>query len=100
MLMKMKGGGMQKFTRALTREIDVAGERLAVTLDENGLSIRPVGARKPPRQATWAAILCALTGGAGEPADDEIRAALEALRGGSSTKPAARPLAAAAKGDD
>ena len=36
---------MQKFTRALTREIEIAGERFVVTLDAAGLAIRPVGSR-------------------------------------------------------
>ena len=44
---------MQKFTRALTREVEIHGERYAVTLSEQGLSLRPVGSRKPPHEATW-----------------------------------------------
>ena len=34
---------MQKFTRAITREIEVGGERLALTFTEQGMSVRPVG---------------------------------------------------------
>jgi cell wall assembly regulator SMI1 len=49
---------VQKFTRALTREIELAGQRLALDLDENGLSVRPVGSRRPPHEITWAALLC------------------------------------------
>src|SRR5262249_51811251 len=50
----------QKFTRDLTREIEVAGQRLAVTFSEKGLSIRPVGSRKPPREVTWADLMSLL----------------------------------------
>ena len=41
---------MQKFARWLTREIEVSGVRLAVTLDQDGLNIRPVGSQRdrPP----------------------------------------------------
>ena len=48
---------MQKFTRPITREIDLNGQRLAVTFNEQGLSIRPVGTRKPPREITWTDLL-------------------------------------------
>ena len=48
---------MQKFTRPITREIDLNGQRLAVTFNEQGLSFRPVGTRKPPREMTWADVL-------------------------------------------
>lgn len=48
---------MQKFTRALTREVEIDGQRMAVTLSEQGVSIRPVGSRKPPVELTWSAIL-------------------------------------------
>jgi len=50
---------MQKFTRDLTREIEVDGERLALTLTEKGVSIRAVGSRKPPQDVTWAAVIAA-----------------------------------------
>src|SRR5262245_47295043 len=50
---------MQKFTRSLTREIEVGGERVAVTLDETGMTLRPVGARRPPHTLSWAQVLCA-----------------------------------------
>ncbi|MGL4553995.1 MAG: SMI1/KNR4 family protein [Gemmataceae bacterium] len=55
---------MQKFTRALTREVEIGGERMAVTLSEQGVAIRPVGSRKPPTEVTWDAVLAA----AGTPA--------------------------------
>jgi hypothetical protein len=44
---------MQKFTRELTREIEIAGQRLAVTLNEKGVSLRPVGSQRPPAALTW-----------------------------------------------
>jgi cell wall assembly regulator SMI1 len=53
---------MQKFTRALTREIVLGEERLALTLDENGLSVRPVGSRKAPFTMDWADVMRAATG--------------------------------------
>jgi cell wall assembly regulator SMI1 len=96
---------MQKFTRALTREIEVGGERLAVTLSAEGVSIRPVGSRRPPRDLDWPSVLCACTGKlpAGETAaPEEVTAALDALRAGRPAKePAAeaKPLLTAAGGD-
>jgi len=53
---------VQKFTRPITREIEFAGLRLAVTFGENGIEVRPVGSRKPPREVSWPAFLCFLTG--------------------------------------
>jgi cell wall assembly regulator SMI1 len=53
---------MQKFTRALTREVEINGERMAVTLSEQGVSFRRVGSRKPPAEITWAAVLAAASG--------------------------------------
>jgi len=44
---------MQKFTRALTREVELNGRRYAVTLSERGVALRPVGSRKPPQEASW-----------------------------------------------
>jgi cell wall assembly regulator SMI1 len=51
---------VRKFTRPLTREIEVAGRRLAVTLSQRGVSVRPVGSRKPPRELTWAEFVALL----------------------------------------
>lgn len=87
---------MQKFTRALTREIEVGGERLAITLDDAGLSVRPVGSRRPAHEMTWAAALCALAGrpAGAEPAADEIRRAIETLRGGKASEDSAADLLA------
>lgn len=84
---------MQKFTRALTREIEVGGERLAVTLSEEGISVRPVGARRPPHTLSWAACVCAATGhppAGPEPSSDEMAAAVKALKAGGGGRPAAR----------
>ena len=82
---------MQKFTRALTREIEVGGERLAVTLSEEGLSVRVVGTRKTPYSMTWAACLCALTQGRERPpTEEELAATVKALKAGVK-EPAAPP---------
>jgi hypothetical protein len=53
---------MQKFTRPLTREIELAGGRLALTFTEQGMSIRPVGSRKPPWEVSWDKIITQATG--------------------------------------
>jgi cell wall assembly regulator SMI1 len=83
---------MQKFTRSLTREIELAGERLAVTLSEEGLSVRPVGARRPPQTMTWGAWLCAcLAQSAGdEPSADEVQEAVRTLKEPPKKKRAAK----------
>lgn len=85
---------MQQFTRALTREIEVGGERLALTLSKDGLSVRPVGGRRPPHTMSWPAWLCACVAGTSpEPTEDQLKQALEAVRkGGAGTeeKPAPR----------
>ena len=74
---------MQQFTRSLTREIEVGGERLAVTLSKEGLSVRPVGGRRPPHTMSWQACLHACVTGTGrEPTTDEIHQALEAIKKG------------------
>lgn len=81
---------MQKFTRALTREIEVGGERLAVTLTAEGISIRPVGSRKPPHKLSWDAILCVMNGHLppqGIATREEVTEALIALRGGKASSP-------------
>lgn len=86
---------MQKFTRPITREIELAGDRLALTLTEQGLSVRPVGSRKPPKEASWAKVLCQLAGqtptGEGEPSAADVTAALEALKKGEASQRAAAP---------
>lgn len=92
---------MQKFTKALTREIEIGGERLAVTLAAEGVTIRPVGSRRPPLTLSWAAILCAGTGASGEPTEAAVTSALAALEGkGVGTAPVARSLAATSSSGD
>jgi cell wall assembly regulator SMI1 len=73
---------MQKFTRALTREVEVGGERLAVTLSEVGLEIRPVGSRRPPHSLSWAACVCACARHPEEPTEEEVAEALKTLKAG------------------
>jgi cell wall assembly regulator SMI1 len=92
---------MQKFTRALTREIEVGGERLAVTLDEEGLTVRPVGSRRPPHKLSWAACACAVAGqfaSEDPPPAGELAEAIKSLKsgapkedGGKSSNPGAPP---------
>jgi cell wall assembly regulator SMI1 len=75
---------MQQFTRNLTREIEVGGERFAITLSKEGLSVRPVGGRRPPHTMSWAACLCAcVSGGGQEPTADQVEQALRAVRAGA-----------------
>jgi cell wall assembly regulator SMI1 len=91
-----RGGvfAMQQFTRALTREIEVGGERLALTLSKDGLSVRPVGGRRPPHTMSWAACLCACVANVGqEPPANQVEQAIDAVRkGGPGTeeKPTSR----------
>ncbi len=85
---------MQQFTRSLTREIEVGGERLALTLSKEGLSVRPVGGRRPPHTMTWEEWLCAcVSGNAGQqPTTEQIQEVLQAVRAGaakSTEKPSA-----------
>jgi cell wall assembly regulator SMI1 len=88
---------VQKFTRPLTREIELAGERLALTFDEAGLSLRPVGSRKPPRQLSWAALIYQLaTSSDVTPAPEALAEAVRSLKGGSASKPSSRKPEAAA----
>ncbi len=81
---------MQKFTRPITREIELGGARLTVTLSESGVSVRPVGSRKPPWEIGWGAILCQLTGSGKAPTPEEITAAVAALKKGKKEKKAAK----------
>src|SRR4051794_592939 len=84
---------MQKFTRALTREVEVGGQRLAVTLSAEGVSLRPVGSRRPPATLSWAALVCAA--GQGEPTPHPLPQAPPPLPGAPASKAhAADPPAA------
>jgi cell wall assembly regulator SMI1 len=89
---------MQKFTRALTREIEVGGERLAVTLSEEGLSVRPVGSRRPPHELSWAACLSACVGQfSANPTEADLAEAVKKLKvGAPKAKEAESPPAPAA----
>jgi len=90
---------MQKFTRPLRREIEVAGERLALTFGEQGLAVRPVGARRPAVEASWSAVVARLFGtssAAAEPSADELTSALRTVRAGGAARLANPPSVAAA----
>jgi cell wall assembly regulator SMI1 len=82
---------VQKFTRPLTREIELAGERLALTFSEQGIVLRPVGSRRPPWEMSWGALVWHITGmGASEPrqpSQEEVNSALQKVRGGGPAKP-------------
>ncbi len=86
---------MQKFTRPLTREIEVAGERLALTLHDQGLSVRPVGSRKPPWEFPWATVLHQLIGSGTtvgpQPTAEQLAATLELLKKGQAGESVATP---------
>lgn len=86
---------MQQFTRTLTREIEVGGERLALTLSKEGLSIRPVGGRRPPYTMSWAACVRACVAGFGtEPTSEQLQEALQAVRSGAAKTPEKTPPSA------
>ncbi len=82
---------MQKFTRPLTREIELDGNRLALTLSEQGIAVRTVGSRRPPWEMAWDQVLCHLTGAG------DVAAAVEVLKKGGAAAPAAQPAPAAEK---
>jgi cell wall assembly regulator SMI1 len=94
---------VQKFTRALTREIELGGQRLKVTLNEKGLAFSLVGSRRPPREITWAALLQHLARGEGVPEPDPqaLAEAVEQLKGASpgrkANKTSAQPSAQEAR---
>ncbi len=85
---------MQTFTRALTREIVVAGERLAVTFSEEGMSLRPVGSRRPPHTMTWDALVYACVE-APSPTAETVSEAVKALKAGGERSHRARKKAEA-----
>jgi cell wall assembly regulator SMI1 len=91
-------GAVQKFTRPLTREIELGSARLALTFSESGVSIRPVGSRKTPWEVSWNTLVCYATGQlpkvAMEATAEEAAAAVELLRKGAPSKgPAPAPPA-------
>jgi hypothetical protein len=89
---------VQKFTRPITREVEIGGERLAFTFTEQGLAVRPLGSRKPPREITWGAVLVHMLA-SGEaappvPSADQVAAAAASLKGPgakSTPKPPVEP---------
>jgi hypothetical protein len=83
---------VQKFTRPITREIEISGERLAFTFGEQGIAVRPVGSRKPPKEISWAAVLTHMTdpSAGAAPGPEQLTAALEQLRGPGG-KPSSKP---------
>jgi hypothetical protein len=88
---------VQKFTRPITREIELGGERLALTLTEAGVSVRPVGSRRPPLELSWAALLGHMTSGqAGEPSPEQVSSAVQSLKGGGRPSRSPSPGAPAA----
>ena len=77
---------MQKFTRPLTREIELAGERLALTFSERGIALRTVGSRKAPWEITWPALVCHLMGKCNAPGvEPSLEQLTEAIRSFKST---------------
>lgn len=70
---------MQKFTRSLTREVEIGGERLAVTFSAEGLELRPVGSRRPPLTVSWGGLLCAAVDQSSPEAQPQASAVAEAL---------------------
>lgn len=82
---------MQKFTRALTREIEIAGERFAVTLDATGLTIRPVGSRRPPVALTWSEALSAAERGSDDAPSEQAEPEPPSQAGPPTPALAARP---------
>jgi hypothetical protein len=88
---------MQKFTRTLTREIELAGTRLALALSETGVSVRTVGTRRPPWEMSWATFVCHLAGNnpsdGGSPTADGVSAAVEKIKTGEApSRPAAATM--------
>lgn len=83
---------MQKFTRAITREIEVGGERVALTFTETGIQVRMVGSRRPPMELSWPAVVCQIASPANaNPTAETLTQALDAIRGGKKTGKAAEP---------
>jgi cell wall assembly regulator SMI1 len=90
------GDPVQKFTRALTREIELAGQRLKITLDDKGIAVTLVGSRRPPREISWAALVTQLsTAEALEPDPAALAAAIESLKSSAPARKPARPAAPA-----
>ncbi|HEY7156660.1 MAG TPA: hypothetical protein VH575_22010, partial [Gemmataceae bacterium] len=83
---------MRQFTRNLTREVEVGGERLVLTLSKEGVSVRPLRGRRPPYKMSWGAWLCVCVADAGqEPTAEQIQQALQAMHAGSSASGGCEP---------
>jgi cell wall assembly regulator SMI1 len=89
---------VQKFTRPITREVELGGERIAMTMSAEGISLRPVGSRATPRSFSWAAVLCGAVGEVTDPTPEQLTAAAAALRKPPADKKAAKQPPAAAQG--
>jgi cell wall assembly regulator SMI1 len=71
---------VQKFTREITREIELGGERLALTFTAEGITVRPVGGRSAFRKASWAKVFGLLMGSDKDPTPQEVAAAVAAFK--------------------
>jgi hypothetical protein len=86
---------VQKFTRPLTREIELGGERLALTFSEKGIVMRPVGSRRPPWEMSWATLVSHVGAHEGhEPSPEQLNAALHRIKSGAPAKAGGAPAAA------
>jgi cell wall assembly regulator SMI1 len=70
---------MAKRARALTREAEIGGQRVSVTLDDEGISLQVGGSKRDPVKLSWGGVLCAALGKA--PDDSAVAAALKSLGG-------------------
>lgn len=80
----------QKFTRPITREVELAGERIALTFTDAGISARIVGTRSEPKELDWSAVVLALSQGAPPVSGEELAAAVKGLRPGKASKSSAK----------
>jgi cell wall assembly regulator SMI1 len=86
---------VQKFTRPLTREIELGGERIGLTLAEDGIKVRLVGARRPPLEMSWGKVIHYATAGASEPTAAELANAVAAVKKGGPAQAGNPPAAVA-----
>jgi cell wall assembly regulator SMI1 len=70
---------MPKATRSQTREVEVGGVRLVVTLDDKGVSFQAADESGPPLTLSWTAALCGTN--AGEPSAADVARVLKGLEG-------------------
>jgi hypothetical protein len=81
----MRSYAVMKFTKALNREIEIGGTRLALTLGDAGVSVRVVGTRKPPWEISWPQVMCHLTD------SPDVAAAMEKIKNEKPPERAASP---------